>query len=238
MPLCSTCRPARLAPDRRGAVGRPASVFDLHIPLSAPRFTVFAAARHGLAFRQHRLSPNLSGLLSDPSLTSSGDRRPRPVADPDRAVSQMVAGSPGAVAQAALDQVKGPTIDQDWRDRWNRGEQACRLEIDRILDGDDNPSEPRAARDLTAMPLDALVVGSSMPVRDVDWFAHRTPANVIGNRGASGIDGLSPPWRSLQHLGAAGQHRGRSANRRSGPAPRLQRFPGGTAILRAGGAQQ
>ena len=143
-----------------------------------------------LSFGKVGLSPNLSNFLSDPHLPQLVVGAPGPWADPNRAVSRMVAGSPSAFAQAMLDRLEGRSGDADWLDRWQAAEQACRLVIDRILDARDSPSEPRAARDLAALPLDALVVGSSMPVRDVDWFAQRTPHKMIGNRGASGIDGL------------------------------------------------
>ncbi|MCQ3804360.1 MAG: 2-succinyl-5-enolpyruvyl-6-hydroxy-3-cyclohexene-1-carboxylic-acid synthase [bacterium] len=154
-----------------------------------------------LRFGTTGLSPNLSKLLSDPSITQVVIGSRGGWADPDRAVSKMVSGAPAAVGEALLERLGERTGNDDWLGRWMEAERVCRMAVDEILDRDDVPSEPRTARDLAALPLDGLVVGSSMPVRDVDWFAHRTPPNVIGNRGASGIDGLVSTA-----LGAAWQH--------------------------------
>jgi len=102
----------------------------------------------------------------------------------------MTTGSAQAVARALLERVGKGSGDPEWLGMWREAEAACRPVIDDILDRDDLPSEPRAARDLAALSLDTLVVGSSLPIREVEMFAHTTPARVIGNRGASGIDGL------------------------------------------------
>ena len=142
-----------------------------------------------LCFGKTGLSRNLSNLLSDPSIPQMMCGAPGSWADPERSVSNMVASSPSDVAQAMLDRL-GRREGRTWLERWQEADRACRLVIDRILDSQDTPSEPRTARDLAGMAVDALVVGSSMPIREVDTFAPLTPATVIGNRGASGIDGL------------------------------------------------
>lgn len=48
-----------------------------------------------------------------------------------------------------------------------------------------------AAAALAAVPTGgALVVSSSMPVRDIEWFGPDSDATVYSNRGANGIDGV------------------------------------------------
>jgi 2-succinyl-5-enolpyruvyl-6-hydroxy-3-cyclohexene-1-carboxylate synthase len=62
-----------------------------------------------------------------------------------------------------------------------------------VLAGRDEVTEPALARALvSALPDDAhLVVSSSMPGRDVEWFAAPRPRlHVHANRGANGIDGV------------------------------------------------
>ncbi|HET9771194.1 MAG TPA: thiamine pyrophosphate-dependent enzyme, partial [Acidimicrobiia bacterium] len=82
-----------------------------------------------------------------------------------------------------------------WTDGWLRAEEAARTALDDFLDGDDDPFEGRVARDVAAAcaapdHAAALVVASSMPVRDLEAFAGRVPAEVHANRGVNGIDGL------------------------------------------------
>jgi 2-succinyl-5-enolpyruvyl-6-hydroxy-3-cyclohexene-1-carboxylate synthase len=65
--------------------------------------------------------------------------------------------------------------------------------LDAMLDAEHSLSEPGTARAVTAsVPAGGhLVVASSMPVRDVEWFGKpRGDITVHANRGANGIDGV------------------------------------------------
>ncbi len=76
--------------------------------------------------------------------------------------------------------------------RWRQAETKARRRLDRTI-AVDGPFEGRVISLLeTALgPDDRLFVGSSMPIRDLEWFYH--PAGpgpeVLTNRGANGIDG-------------------------------------------------
>ena len=90
----------------------------------------------------------------------------------------------------------------EWLSRWKVAQRAAADAIATLLDGVDDPDpdgqatllrEPAIARALLAAVPDGghLVVSSSMPVRDVEWFgAPRRGVTVHANRGANGIDGV------------------------------------------------
>jgi len=99
------------------------------------------------------------------------------VADPSRLLgrlSRLLAG-PGSTA---------------WRDRWTDAEAAH----EGVLDDTESFCEGQILADVVELAPDpsTVFVSNSMPVRDLDRFGGPTTATrtVLGNRGASGIDGI------------------------------------------------
>jgi 2-succinyl-5-enolpyruvyl-6-hydroxy-3-cyclohexene-1-carboxylate synthase len=111
--------------------------------------------------------------------------------DPERAVGELLVADV-TLTCASLVRLLGVAASSEWADGWLAADAAARAAIDAVLDAEAAPTEPRTARDLGAVVPDgtALVVASSMPVRDLDRFlAPRDGLRVVANRGASGIDG-------------------------------------------------
>jgi 2-succinyl-5-enolpyruvyl-6-hydroxy-3-cyclohexene-1-carboxylate synthase len=78
-----------------------------------------------------------------------------------------------------------------WLARWRHANERAEAAIDEALAA--MPlNEPAVARTVAAaLPDDGeLVVASSMPVRDLEWFGGRA-ARAHSNRGANGIDGVT-----------------------------------------------
>jgi 2-succinyl-5-enolpyruvyl-6-hydroxy-3-cyclohexene-1-carboxylate synthase len=96
---------------------------------------------------------------------------------------------------AALAKVAGSDVraDSSWTESWRGASERVDGYLDRSFAGVKELNEPLVARFISQhVPQDhALVVASSMPVRDLDAYAATDGAYVpvVANRGASGIDG-------------------------------------------------
>ncbi|ESP88587.1 2-succinyl-5-enolpyruvyl-6-hydroxy-3-cyclohexene-1-carboxylic-acid synthase [Candidatus Halobonum tyrrellensis] len=105
------------------------------------------------------------------------------------AATDLVVADPSRLAATVARHVSGPD-SADWRARWEAAETA---HWDAVSD-EDAFFEGRVLADVFALAPEpsTVFVSNSMPVRDADRFA--APAarslTVLGNRGASGIDGV------------------------------------------------
>ena len=192
-----------LSGSRRG----PAAVSTYDGLVRAPRFA--AAHRPTLAVRVGAaptskaltawLDESIGQVVVDPSagwLDPGRTATLRLTADPSAllaATATLLAAqgpAPGRGAEGPTPWVRPPG---PWLREWLEAERAAREAIDGLLDEWAEPFEGRVARDLVGwMPAGGtLVVGSSMPVRDVDAFARpREGLRFVANRGLSGIDGF------------------------------------------------
>lgn len=153
------------------ATHRPAAILQLGMP---PASKVLAQWLAASGVVHVAVSP--AGLVSDPNL-----------------VGARQVHAPIGELCAALEAKVSLGRDDAWAAQWLTADHAARAAIDAVLDGEKAMSEPGVARAVTAaVPSGGhLVVASSMPVRDVEWFGTpRGDVTVHSNRGANGIDGV------------------------------------------------
>jgi 2-succinyl-5-enolpyruvyl-6-hydroxy-3-cyclohexene-1-carboxylate synthase len=121
--------------------------------------------------------------------------RPGRWLDPERIAGEVVVADPGAVVGGLLGVGTDATrpAPDNWLTTWATTDQAAGEAIAGVLSGHAEPTEPAVARAVVASaPAGShLVVASSMPIRDVEWYAApRDGLTVVSNRGANGIDGV------------------------------------------------
>jgi 2-succinyl-5-enolpyruvyl-6-hydroxy-3-cyclohexene-1-carboxylate synthase len=110
------------------------------------------------------------------------------VIDPDHRVAVSL---PASSVVALAEQADSFARPGGWAASWISASQRAERAIEKFLGDIDGLSEPAVARAVAESMPDGgrLVVASSMPVRDLEWFGG--PAAVAhANRGANGIDGV------------------------------------------------
>jgi 2-succinyl-5-enolpyruvyl-6-hydroxy-3-cyclohexene-1-carboxylate synthase len=104
--------------------------------------------------------------------------------------TDLVVAEPSRLAARLSRLVSGGRPDADWRDRWTDAEATHWS----VVEEAEAFFEGRILADVAELAPEpsTLFLSNSMPVRDADRFAKPSEAarTVLGNRGASGIDGI------------------------------------------------
>ncbi len=116
--------------------------------------------------------------------------------DPDQHCSLHIVGDidelcAGLASAHSKESVRKRSLS--WVDKWIAAEDLAQKAINAALADEAGLTEPGVARAIYALVPEAshLVVSSSMPIRDIEWFgAPRNGLRVHANRGANGIDGV------------------------------------------------
>lgn len=116
--------------------------------------------------------------------------------DPGRNVATV------ATVDAVVSAFDGIAPDWEWLDRWITADRAADAAVMAALIETGELSEPLVARTVADhLPAGVdLVVSSSMPIRDHEWFGGRR-AIAHANRGANGIDGVMSTARGIAAMG-------------------------------------
>ena len=121
--------------------------------------------------------------------------------DPDKVVTTHIVGSFNELFME-LNQLVRQNHDaaqsrSSWLAQWSSAEEKSRSAIDSVFAKQASESSPlteplTAVTVLDSLPAGSrLVVSSSMPVRDLEWFSPpRNGIRVYSNRGVNGIDGV------------------------------------------------
>ncbi len=105
--------------------------------------------------------------------------------------TDLLTADPTRFVEAITDRLSRTDVNRSWRDRFTRTEARYWS----LIGEEATDFEGGILYDVTTLAPDpsTLFVSNSMPVRDLDRFGKPRPASVaaLGNRGASGIDGIT-----------------------------------------------
>jgi len=128
--------------------------------------------------------------------------------EPTQLASELIHSDPSALCQSLLNileqsgesREKQPPVSQEWITMWQDADRVTRQAIQAAI---------QVFTELANLGLDGITLyaGNSMPVRDLDTFFWPTRERIrmMGNRGASGIDGVVSS--ALGASAGAGQNR-------------------------------
>ncbi|HYR04045.1 MAG TPA: 2-succinyl-5-enolpyruvyl-6-hydroxy-3-cyclohexene-1-carboxylic-acid synthase, partial [Nitrososphaerales archaeon] len=117
--------------------------------------------------------------------------------DPDFQASTMIFGDLDHSVACMNQALEGaPAPDAEWLDLWLRADAEAERTTGSLMERMHEPFEGKLfhllSKNLSPPSLLTVFVGSSMPVRDLDYFFLRGSKNIrfFANRGANGIDGV------------------------------------------------
>jgi len=173
--------------DRSRLVGRPDALLRSeafrarHVPDLVIRFGGTPTSAATLAYLEQTAAPQLvvdDGGWNEPTLLGG----------------TLIHADPVALADALAARLTGPAADDGWVASWIRADALAEAAIRSAVGTLDEPFEGGLFAALEGhLPEGALlVVGSSMPVRDMNAFLLPGDARVrcLANRGVNGIDGV------------------------------------------------
>lgn len=133
-------------------------------------------------------------LQSSGAVQVAGERYGR-VFDPEMTANDIVGGDPAAMLTVLAERGE-LRCAPEWTRRWREAEERADAVLTELLADPSaevsDPSVSRAVADLARERTGtAVVVSSSMPIRDLEWYGgHVGTGPVLANRGANGIDGV------------------------------------------------
>jgi 2-succinyl-5-enolpyruvyl-6-hydroxy-3-cyclohexene-1-carboxylate synthase len=112
--------------------------------------------------------------------------------DPDKVVTTHIVGS---INELFMEMSRGAETKPatDWVSKWSNSERLARAALDAKFSDQVELTEPSCVVAVSESVAEGsnLVMSSSMPVRDLEWFAPaRDGIHVFSNRGVNGIDGV------------------------------------------------
>ena len=115
--------------------------------------------------------------------------------DPQSTATHRLVAKVASAVGGLLERLESAASESAWANSFRDAETRVRQAVDRELSGEERLTEGGVARHVVeCLPKGGLlVVGNSLPIRELDLYGHGTEAElfVASQRGTSGIDGVT-----------------------------------------------